>query len=130
MVQLARAYGNGPVTAKDLAEMENIPRDYVDQLLMRLRRGGLVSSHRGAAGGYLLSREPGKITMADVVQAVEGQVFEGVCSKYSTGSQKCRHQDACSIQPVWQRLAEQIEGFLRQVPLSELLAETAADRCR
>src|SRR5579863_8628770 len=104
MVQLARAYGRGPVAAKDLSELENISRDYVDQLLLRLRRAQLVSSHRGSAGGYSLAKEPGKISVAEIFEAVEGHVFEEVCTRYSAGAQKCRHQDACGIRPVWQRL--------------------------
>ena len=123
MVQLARGYGRGPMAAKDLAEHETIPRDFVDQLLMRLRRGGLVVSQRGAAGGYSLSRDPGKIDMASIVAAVEGQVFEEVCGRYSAGDARCRHQAVCGIRPVWQRLAEQIEGFLKQVTLAQLLDE-------
>lgn len=129
MVQLARRHGRGPVAAKDLSELENISRDYVDQLLLRLRRAGLVASQRGASGGYALSREPRLIRVSEIFQAVEGHVFEEVCSKYSAGAQRCRHQDACGIRPVWQRLAEQIEGFLSKVSLSDLLeAEPAPAR--
>lgn len=125
MVQLARAYGNGPVAAKDLSDRENIPRDYVDQILMRLRRAGLVGSQRGAAGGYALSRPPADIHMADIVRAVEGHIFEDVCEKYADGQSACRHQGACGIRPVWHRLALQVEGFLKQVKLSQLIEEDA-----
>jgi len=121
MVQLARAWGGGTLAAKDLAARENIPRDYVGQILVRLRRAGLVRSRLGTKGGYALSRDPSRIHMAEIVRAVEGEVFEEVCGKYTRGSARCRHQDACGIRPVWVRLGLEVEAFLRGIPLTRLL---------
>ena len=52
--------GNGPVAARELADSERLPADYVEQILLRLRRAGLVESVRGAKGGYFLARDPGR----------------------------------------------------------------------
>jgi Rrf2 family protein len=70
-VNLARRAGQGPVAARELAEQERLPHDYVEQILLRLRRAGLVDSVRGAKGGYHLAREPHVITVKDVIEASE-----------------------------------------------------------
>ena len=71
MVHLASMDGKVPETAEKLAVSENIPRDYVDQILMRLRRSGLVVSRRGAHGGYLLARDASRISIGSVIRAVD-----------------------------------------------------------
>ena len=72
MTTLARAYGQAPLAAERLAASDNIPSDYVSQILVKLRRAGLVTSHRGSSGGYGLSRPPAEITLGAVVRAVDG----------------------------------------------------------
>jgi len=78
-VNLARRAGQGPVAARELAEQERLPHDYVEQILLRLRRAGLVDSVRGAKGGYHLAREPHVITVKDVIEASEHVTFEVNC---------------------------------------------------
>jgi|CXWL01.1.fsa_nt_gi Rrf2 family protein len=125
MVTLAREYGKAPYPAERLAGAENIPADYVSQLLVKLRRAGLVVSHRGSAGGYVLSRGPEEITLGQVARAVDGDIFEDVCEKYDGGDKDCHHQDRCSISPVWRRLGELITGYFESVTLAAILEEKA-----
>src|SRR6266436_1168018 len=65
-IHLARRAGEGPVAARELSEQERLPHDYVEQILLRLRRAGLVESVRGARGGYLLAREAQAVSVKDV----------------------------------------------------------------
>ena len=121
MTTLARAHGQAPMPAERLAAADNVPADYVSQLLVKLRRAGLILSQRGSAGGYVLSRPPDQITLAQVVRAVDGDVFEDVCGRYDAGSKDCRHQGACSISPVWGRLSALINDYLEGVTLAAIL---------
>ncbi len=125
MTALARAHGGEPVAAERLAESDNVPADYVSQILLKLRRAGLVESRRGSAGGYALSRPPERITLSEVVRAVDGDVFEDVCEKYDSGEKNCRHQDACSISPVWRGLGEAVTRYLESVTLASILDGSA-----
>src|SRR3989442_657577 len=75
-LNLAKRAGQGPVAARELAEQEKLPHDYVEQILLRLRRAGLVESVRGAKGGYHLARGPQAITVKDVIEASEHVTFE------------------------------------------------------
>lgn len=123
MTTLAREHGKALVSAEKLAEVDNVPVDYVSQILAKLRRAGLVASHRGSAGGYALSRPPAEITLGQVVRAVDGDVFEDVCEKYDGGSKDCRHQGSCSISPVWRRLGSLVNGYFDGITLAGILAE-------
>lgn len=73
MAELARS-GNRPVPIKELSDRRAIPEQFLEQLFSTLRRAGLLSSHRGARGGYTLARGPEEITVLDVVQALDGRV--------------------------------------------------------
>lgn len=123
MVTLAAEHGKAPVPAERLAETENVPGDYVSQILVKLRRAGLVTSHRGSAGGYALSRPPVEITLAQVVRAVDGAVFEETCERFTSGTKDCRHQGHCAISPVWTKLGELVNGYFDGVTLAAILAQ-------
>ncbi len=126
MVGLARSHGQQAVTAERLSSAENVPVDYVNQLLLRLKRAGLLDSHRGSGGGYTLSRAPAEITLGQVLRAVEGKIFEDVCEKYTRGKRDCHHQAHCGISPVWQKLGAMIEAYFDGITLAQLLEETGA----
>ena len=126
MIQMSHQREGKSLSAENLSQMENIPRYYMDQILMKLRRAKLVASLRGARGGFVLGRSPARISVGDVIRAVEGKVVEGkvfdeTCKKYDHGSQMCCHTSRCSIRPVWLRLAQTIENFLNDISLAQLL---------
>ena len=79
MAQLAMRYGHGPASLTDIAEQEDLPRAYLEQLVISLRDAELVQSTRGAHGGYELTRAPEKILMGEVLKALEGPVAPMIC---------------------------------------------------
>jgi len=79
MFELALHFGEGPIPLKDIAEKQNISEHYLEQLIATLRKDGLVNSVRGAQGGYLLSSEPKKITVGDVIRSLEGNIAPSDC---------------------------------------------------
>ncbi len=77
MAQLGKAHGKGGFShIEDLAEREQIPSNYLVQILNDLRNGGLIQSRRGKQGGYALARDPGQITLLDILNAMEGELLE------------------------------------------------------
>lgn len=128
MLRLSSLEAGATTTGESLSRQERIPRDYVNQLLMRLRRAGLVTSLRGVRGGYRLARPASEISVGTLVRAVDKGVFEAACERYSVRSHRCAHEGACGIRPVWQRLGELVEGFLDGVTLSRLRDEEAFAR--
>jgi len=120
-LNLAKRAGQGrPVAARELAEQERLPHDYVEQILLRLRRAGLVDSVRGAKGGYYLAREPHVITVKDVIEASEHVTFEVNCDLHPVDPQRCSPEAACSIRPVWRMLEQRINDLLAGISLADL----------
>jgi Rrf2 family protein len=120
-LHLAKRLGQGPVAAREISEQERLPHDYVEQILLRLRRAGLVDSVRGARGGYLLGREAHQVSVKDVMEASEHVTFEVNCDVHKVDDERCDPANACSIRPVWRMLERRINEVLAGVSLSDLL---------
>ena len=120
-VHLAHRTGDGPVAAREIAEREHLPADYVEQILLRLRRAGIVSSVRGARGGYRLARIPSEVTVKDVLDASEHGTFEVNCESHMVDPSRCCENAACAIRPVWFLLRQRIDEVLGAIRLSDLL---------
>ncbi|MFN8650496.1 MAG: Rrf2 family transcriptional regulator [Gemmatimonadales bacterium] len=117
------ATGAGPVAAREIAENERLPGDYVEQILLRLRRAGLVESVRGAKGGYYLAKEPAEISMRDIMTASEHQTFEMNCESHPVDSERCKPGAGCTIRPVWFALQQRVDELLAGISLADLLKE-------
>jgi Rrf2 family protein len=120
-----RMSGGGTVAARELSEVERLPGDYVEQILLRLRRAGLVESIRGARGGYFLARAPEAISVRDVMTASEHQTFEINCDSHPIDAARCSPAGACSIRPVWHALQQRVDDLLSGISLSDLLKQEA-----
>ncbi|HEY6219369.1 MAG TPA: Rrf2 family transcriptional regulator, partial [Gemmatimonadaceae bacterium] len=120
-LHLARRIEDGPVTGRELAATEQLPADYVEQILLRLRRAGIVRSTRGAHGGYQLAVAPSAISIRAVIEASEATTFDLHCVTHPVGEERCSSSHACSIRPVWMMLQKRIDDVLEGVRLSDLL---------
>ena len=120
-IHLARRAGQGPIAARELSEHERLPHDYVEQILLRMRRAGIVDSVRGAKGGYLLAREPQALSVKDVIEASEHVTFEVNCDLHKVDAERCDPGTACSIRPVWRLLERRINDLLAGITLADLL---------
>jgi Rrf2 family protein len=129
-LHLARRASEGPVTGRDVAAKERLPADYVEQILLRLRRADIVKSTRGARGGYVLARAAEDITVRQIIQASELATFELHCVSHPVEEERCSEAHNCSIRPVWQMLQQRIDDVLEGVRLSDLLHEERVVRER
>lgn len=103
-----------PIQIRQIAEKQHISDRYLEQLLATLRRGGLVKSQRGAKGGYLLAREPWKITLLDIVNCLEGS------ETANQESPTIHTPEQAVVQDIWQDIDQQIEAHLKQYNLQTL----------
>jgi len=129
MVDLARRGGADPVPLAEIAECEGLPLAYLEHLVARLRRAGLIESRRGAHGGYLLAREPAAITMAEVVEALEGRIAPIECiSSAPDGTVRCSRESdpdhVCTTKVLWTRVRAAILTTLQQTSLADLIPAT------
>jgi Rrf2 family protein len=129
-LHLARRAAEGPVTGRELATLERLPADYVEQILLRLRRADVVRSTRGAHGGYVLARPAELISVRDIITASEGTTFDLHCVSHPVEEERCSASHNCSIRPVWMLLQRKIDDVLESVHLADLLDEEAVVRQR
>ena len=74
MLELGQNHGNGPIQIKDIARIHDIPQHYLEQLLVFLKKAGIVKSYRGTAGGYSLARSPSQIRVSEILSCLDGKV--------------------------------------------------------
>jgi len=120
MVDLARHWGEGSVSLHTIAEGEDLPEAYLEQLVAALRKAGLVNGKRGAGGGYTLARAPGQITAGDVVRALEGPIEPQICTAEGEAVVNCIHEPDCGTRLVWLKLQTTIAKALDGMTLAEL----------
>jgi len=118
-IDLACHAGEGPVSAREISEHRGIPPRFLEQLLVQLRRAGIVTAVRGARGGFQLARDPREISVLEVVEALEGPLSSSVCDADTSGG--CLKSPACAASSVWTRAT----GALREVFSTTTLAELA-----
>lgn len=123
IISLAKRFGQGPATVREVSRQENVTAHYVEQIMLRLRRADLVRSVRGMRGGYVLARDPSTITVAQVMRALHRAGFEMVCHKYESGSARCTHILGCGVRPLWAKVAQSIERIYQETNIAHLLAE-------
>jgi Rrf2 family cysteine metabolism transcriptional repressor len=116
LLELSTDFAKGePLQIRQIASQQNIPDRYLEQLLATLRRAGLVKSQRGARGGYLLARDPWKITLYDVVSCIEG--FD---AQTDTGKTP-QTSEALVVQDVWGEVRQAAEEVLQKYTLQDLV---------
>lgn len=133
MVELARRAGGPdgvPVPLAEIAATDGLPLAYLEHLVARLRKAGLVDSRRGSRGGYMLARASNEITMAEVVEALEGSIAPIECiSESSDGRVVCSREStpeqACPTKLLWTRVRGSIVRTLRETTLADLVAGAA-----
>ncbi len=127
MAHLARRDNGSPTALSAIAEAEGLPLAYLEHLVQRLRRAELVESRRGAHGGYSLARPASRITMAEVVQALEGDIAPIECiTEGADGSLICVREslpeaDPCPSKFLWTRVQGSIVRTLKEMTLADLV---------
>jgi len=126
MVQLGRRYGGGPASLAEIATEEDLPRPYLEQLVMSLRDAGLVVSTRGSHGGYELARPPDEIAMLAVLRALEGPIAPMICATEegeAAHEPSCDRTARCTVNFLWIRIRDAISATLDGLTLADLVPE-------
>ena len=110
MIELARKYGEGPTPLKTIAHDNNLSEHYLEQLATPLRNAGLITSVRGAYGGYKLPKEPSQITAGDIIRVLEGPItpVEGI------------EDEEPAKQALWMRIRDAVKDVLDTTTLTDL----------
>lgn len=120
LLMLADRYPSAqPLRVEEIAAAQGVPENYLRRLLIELKRGGLVASQKGPNGGYMLARQPSRITMADVVETIEGEYMPVECLEDGANS-VCPRDGGCPMRDVWREVRDSVVGILRKATLQSL----------
>ncbi len=126
VVEMARCYSEGPVSLALIARVRKLPLPYLEQIIPLLRKAGIVVSVRGVKGGYRLARPPDKISVGDVLRALEGERFSIPCPLGSTncavtsGGCCCPQGRECSTWELWNKTQSLLFSLLDGVTIADL----------
>jgi len=118
MLDLAQHYGEGLVLLKDIARRQEISERYLEHLFLALKAAGLVSSVRGARGGFALTHPPADVKLIDIVRICEGQISIVECV---TDPEYCTRSQRCATRDIWREVKEAVEGILDSLTLQDLV---------
>ena len=118
MLQLALNFNQGTVFLKDIAKKEDISEKYLSHLVIPLKASGLISSSRGAHGGYRLAKPSSQITLKEIVQTLEGSLSFVECIKNPA---VCSRVSKCVTRDLWEKLDEKVSDVLNSVTLEDLV---------
>ncbi len=126
VIDLAMYAKTEPVSLSDVAERQNISISYLEQLVAKLKKAGIVQSTRGAQGGYALAKAPEEISVGEVLRALEGSLSPVDCSAVDgEGETECSASNFCVTKYVWKRINDSINDTVNNMFLSELLEESS-----
>ena len=117
MVELAINYGGAPLSIKTISKRQNISEYYLEQLFSPLRKAKLITSIRGAQGGYVLSREPKDITVAEIMYVLDGPIEIAEC----IDGVSCDNLDCCATRLLWAKIKNSIDDVMKSVTLQDIV---------
>ena len=119
---LTESYGDGPVSAKEISQKEDISPSFLEQLMAQLRKSGIIEGVRGPGGGFKLRKHPSEILISDVVEALEGPVLVAkcLCCDGNPDIEQCARYDDCSAVPLMEDLERDFSAILSKYSLSDL----------
>lgn len=117
MVELAIHYGGAPVSIKTISQRQNISEYYLEQLFSPLRKAKLITSIRGAQGGYILSKEPSEIKVSDVMYVLEGPIEIADCIE----GVSCDNIECCATRLLWAKIKKSIDEVMEGITLQDIV---------
>ena len=120
IVYLATRPGDQVCLLSDIAAAVDVPPTFLAKIFQQFSKIGLVKSYRGTGGGFVLGRSPDKITLLEVVEAVEGPIIPNRCV---TGESECGRTNTCNVHPVWISVQDQVRNILVKVTLKDLAGQ-------
>jgi Rrf2 family protein len=127
LLELAQRAGEGYIQSGEIAQVRQIPENYLYQLLITLRKAGLIRSRRGPQGGHMLARAPENICLAEVIIALEGPIEPVSCVEENVLND-CPFDGTCAMREVWTRITEATRAILEATNFADLAASETARR--
>lgn len=118
MYRLAEHFGQGPLSLREIADMENISEAYLEQLFSNLKKNQLVNSIRGAGGGYELAKPPKEIPIGDILNALEGEF--GISCSNTKSWEDCEKISECATKDILDKIQREVEKVMQSMSLADM----------
>lgn len=122
MLDMAIDQSDGPITLNSISERQGVSIGYLEQLMVPLKKEGLIRSVRGAQGGYLLARDPEDITVGDIIRALEGPIAPVACVSEDY-PEECDRAEGCVTRLVWAKVRDSIVDVFDSLTLYDMVEE-------
>jgi Rrf2 family protein len=124
LTRLAREYGNGPKQIREIAEEEKIPQSFLENILLELKKLGILGSNLGKTGGYFLLKKPEEVTLAEIIRHFEGTIALMYCvsEKAYRPCEFCKDETTCQIRRVFKEVRDTTFDILTKTTLKELIS--------
>lgn len=122
LTRLAKDYGKGPIHIRQIAEQEKIPLSFLENILLELKNAGILGSKLGKAGGYYLIKDPGDISLADIIRQFEGSIALMYCVSEDSYQpcEFCKDEQTCRIRGTFMEIRDNTNEILKRTTLSSL----------
>jgi len=124
MIDLAQHHEKGPIHTEDIAKRQDIPKMYLSKIIQALAKAGLIRTVRGNKGGIFLNKKPAKITLFEVIEAVEGQIALNECLRYQGA---CSRETICDVYPAWVKIQEVFKVELSKHTIGKFAKQNGKD---
>lgn len=128
VIDIALHGGNDPVSLSDIAIRQDISISYLEQLIAKLKKAHIVTSVRGAKGGYSLAAPMNKISVGEILRALEGDLSPVNCSEVTENGDPCKESEQCITKIVWRRINDSINDAVDNLMLSDILDGTTSEK--
>ncbi len=120
MLELALRYGEGPVPILEISRAQTIPRDFLEQILLLLKRAGYLKSRKGPGGGYYLAKAPVEINAAEVIRALEGPLAPIDCVSV-IAHEPCPREGSCGLRWLWKDVRDAVAEIMERTTFEDLV---------
>lgn len=123
LARLAREFGKGPIQIREISEKENIPQRFLENILLELRKMGILGSQLGKSGGYFLLKKPGEVNLAEIIDHFEGTLSLLYCvsEKAYRPCEFCKDESTCQIRKVFKEILTNTNTILQKATLETLI---------
>ncbi len=105
---------------KDISRREGISPRYIEQIFQKLKKGGIIGSKRGPAGGYFLNKKPEEITVGEIIKITEGDINPVICENPKDPSKSCERSGDCVTQIIWEGAGKRLKEYFDSITISDL----------
>ena len=130
LLELGQRYGKGFVLSRDIASTRDIPESFIERILLTLRNGGVIVSVRGAKGGHCLAKDPGKISVREVIEMFEGSLapIDCVNERISSVSASCSVEGSCVLKDLWQKMYDAMLASIENITIKDLITQEGTQK--